>query len=174
MKVSILVEQIYAHPFEDGNGRIGRALSEKILIYHSNSFFPISLSKAIESKKKMYYAQLEQAQKTLDMTQWITYFVDVVLLAFEQTEEWTEFVIKKANFYDTYGSSLNVRQNKVIRRMLDEGPKGFEGGINAKKYISITGCSKATATRDLQSLLAMGVLKHLSGAARGIRYQIVL
>ena len=90
-----------------------------------------------------------------------------------QAEEQIDFILKKARFFDQYKSLLNQRQTKVIKRMLDEGIKGFEGGMNARKYIAIAQTSKATATRDLQDLVEKNVF-FPSGGGRSIRYELNL
>ncbi len=157
------------HPFEDGNGRIGRAIAEKALSQTLGRPVLLSLSKTIEADKKSYYHALEQAQKSNNITLWIHYFVNVVLKAQEQAVSLVNFILKKSKFFDRFKNALNDRQIKVIRRMLDAGPEGFEGGMNARKYISITKTSKATATRDLQHLLEFGALLQ-EGGGRSTRY----
>jgi Fic family protein len=161
------------HPFEDGNGRIGRALSEKAISQGTGQPVIISLSKNIEQNKKKYYNALEQAQHTLDLTQWLNYFIQLVLNAQNESETIIKFSLKKARFFDQFQSVLNKRQLKVIQRMLKEGPEGFEGGMSAKKYMSITKASKATATRDLQSLCKKSIFK-LEGGGRSISYQLII
>lgn len=161
------------HPFEDGNGRIGRALAEKAL--HQGVELPIliSLSQVIEAERNQYYEQLKQAQQTLKVDQWIIYFSGVVLKAQEKVEELIEFSLQKTRLFDTFRAELNERELKALNRMLDEGPDGFEGGMNAKKYMSLTGASKATATRDLQHLRDLGILVP-EGGGRSVRYQVNL
>ena len=159
------------HPFEDGNGRIGRAIAEKALSQTLGRPVLLSLSKTIEADKKSYYSALEQAQKSNEITPWIKYFVSVVLKAQEQAISLVDFILKKSKFFDRFKEFLNERQIKVIRRMLDAGPEGFEGGMNARKYTSITKASKATATRDLQHLLKLGALVQ-EGGGRSTRYQL--
>ena len=88
-------------------------------------------------------------------------------------EKQINFTLKKSTWFDQFENKLNDRQVKVMRRMMQAGPSGFEGGMSAKKYMAITGISKATATRDLQDLLTMGAVKQL-GEGRSIRYNIAL
>lgn len=159
------------HPFEDGNGRIGRAISEKIISQNAGTPIPISLSLSIERDRKEYYRALETAQKSNDITEWIYYFVSMSLHAQEQAEELITFILKKAQFFDTYQDRMNERQQKVIRRMLEQGSEGFEGGMNARKYGGMTKTSKATATRDLQDLLVKGILISFGGG-RSTNYQV--
>lgn len=159
------------HPFEDGNGRIGRALSEKALSQSLGRPVLLSLSKAIEARKKSYYNALEHAQRSNEITPWITWFIAVVTEAQTDAEQHIEFTLKKARFFDYFSGRFNERQLKVVRRMLAEGSEGFEGGMNARKYKSLTGVSKATATRDLQDLVDKGIFIPLGGG-RSTRYEI--
>lgn len=161
------------HPFEDGNGRIGRALAEFTLSQTIESPVILSLSKAIEKGKKEYYEQLKRAQRDLYITEWINYFAQVVLNAQIDAKELIQFTLVKAKFFDQYSQQFNERQLKVINRMFENGLDGFEGGMTAKKYMAITKTSKATATRDLQYLLEIGVFVQ-EGAGRSVRYQLEL
>jgi Fic family protein len=163
------------HPFEDGNGRIGRAIAEKALSQTIGRPVMLSLSRAIEADKNAYYTALETAQRSNEITPWVTYFIRRTLDAQMEAESQIEFTLKKTKFFDRYKGQLNERQVKVVRRMLEEGPKGFEGGMNARKYMGITKTSKATATRDLQQLLETGAFK-LAGKAggRSTGYQVNL
>lgn len=161
------------HPFDDGNGRIGRAIAEKALSQGFGYPVMLSLSQAIEAEKKAYYAALNAASKTNELTAWIHYFVNVVLSAQIEVETQINFILKKSVFFDTFKNVLNERQLKVVRRMIQAGIKGFEGGMSAKKYVAITAASKATATRDLQHLLAIKALRQI-GSGRNIRYELNL
>lgn len=161
------------HPFDDGNGRIGRAIAEKALSQGFGYPVLISLSTAIEAHKKEYYAALGAASKSNEITAWIVYFVNLVLDAQAYTENQIDFIIKKTNFFDNYNKLLNERQLKVLARMLQAGSKGFEGGMSAKKYMAIAKTSKATATRDLQHLVELHALRQI-GSGRSVRYEINL
>lgn len=161
------------HPFEDGNGRIGRAIAEKALSQGFGYPIIISLSQAIESNKKAYYAALKSASRTNEITDWIDYFINLVLNSQIEVEKQINFILKKAIFFDKFKDFLNERQLKTIKRMLQAGIKGFEGGMSARKYMVITGASKATATRDLQYLFAIKVLKQI-GSGRSARYELNL
>lgn len=161
------------HPFEDGNGRIGRAIAEKALSQSINRPVLFSLSKSIESNKNAYYDALKKAQHSNEITEWVNYFVQTVLEAQIDAEQEIEFTLKKTKFFDQFKNGFNDRQVKAVRRMLDEGHKGFEGGMNARKYVSLTGASKATATRDLQDLVEKGVFVPIGGG-RSTRYEIKL
>lgn len=161
------------HPFEDGNGRIGRALAEKALSQGIGRPVLLSLSQAIDADRKGYYAALKQGQGSNEITAWVVYFVNTILLAQKNAAEQVDFTLKKTKFFDRIGGELNERQLKVVRRMLAEGSKGFEGGMSAKKYMVISGTSKPTATRDLQDLVAKQVFIPVGGG-RSTRYQINL
>ena len=161
------------HPFEDGNGRLGRCISEKALSQYVNRPILLSLSRGIETDKRAYYHHLENAQKSNDITEWISYFVKTVLIAQELTNQEVTFTLKKARFFDRFNEQLNERQLCAVQRMFEEGPKGFEGGMNARKYIGITKTSKATATRDLQDLVGKGIFIP-TGGGRSSRYELAL
>lgn len=161
------------HPFEDGNGRIGRALAEFTLSQTLKSSVILSLSKTIEKGKKQYYEQLKSAQRDLDITAWINYFAQVVLDAQIDAKEWIQFTLMKAKFFDRNRERLNERQLKVVNRMFKNGVAGFEGGMTAKKYMAITKTSKATATRDLQYLEEIKIFIR-EGAGRSVRYKLEL
>ncbi len=133
----------------------------------------LSLSRAIEADRNAYYDALQSAQSSNDLTGWISYFIAMVLDAQAEAEEHVEFTLKKAKLFDRFSSELNERQLRVLRRMLEEGPKGFKGGMSAKKYISMTQASKATATRDLQDLARRGIFVAVGGG-RSTRYEIDL
>ncbi len=160
------------HPFEDGNGRIGRALAEYTLSHTLQSPVLLSISKVIEKDKNQYYDALKAAQSTLDITDWILYFGKVILTAQIEAKQWVEFTVKKVKYFDVFKELLNERQQKVINRMFDAGVEGFQGGMTAKKYMAIAKTSKATATRDLQHLNEIGALQVL-GAGRSVRYELV-
>jgi Fic family protein len=161
------------HPFEDGNGRIGRAIAEKALSQGVGRPVMLSLSKAIESNKKKYYLELEKAQYSMEINSWVRYFIETILEAQIDSENQIDFTLKKVKFFDRFRNLLNDRQMTVIRRMLEEGPKGFTGGMNAKKYGSLCKVSKATATRDLQYLLEIDALI-VSGGGRSTTYSVNL
>lgn len=157
------------HPFEDGNGRLGRALAEKSLAQNIGQPSLIALAYTIEQDRKNYYDQLETHQRTLDITAWLLWFAATVLTAQQVTLTRAGFFIAKAKFYDRFRDRLNNRQAKVIERLFREGPDGFKGGLSAENYIAITGASRATTTRDLQALVEMGALTR-TGERRYTRY----
>lgn len=157
------------HPFEDGNGRIGRAIAEKSLSECMGQPTLIALSQTIQSHRNAYYEALEKNNKDTEVTDWLLYFAGTILAAQEYTQGWVDFVIEKTRLYDKVRDGLNERQAKALERLFREGPEGFEGGLSAENYISITGASRATATRDLQGLIEMGALIK-TGALKGTRY----
>jgi Fic family protein len=159
------------HPFEDGNGRIGRAIAEKALFQGFGYPLLISLSQAIEAEKKSYYSALHTASKSNEITNWIQYFVRTILRAQIETDRQIHFILEKAKFFAAFENILNARQLKAVRHMWQAGLKGFEGGMSAQKYMKITGVSKATATRDLQDLHASGALRQI-GKGRNVRYEL--
>jgi Fic family protein len=160
------------HPFEDGNGRIGRAIAEKALAQSFGEPTLIALAIMIEKHKKAYYDHLENNNKTNEITNWLSYFSQTVLDAQEYTQKYIDFLINKTKFYDKFRGKLNDRQEKVLARLFREGPDGFKGGLSAENYISITKTSRSTATRDLQELLIMGALTK-TGETRHTRYYLV-
>lgn len=161
------------HPFEDGNGRIGRAIAEKALSQGLGRPVLLSLSETIESNKKAYYDALMKGQRSNEITDWLHYFVNLVHEAQQRSEELIEFTLRKVKYFDQFDNLLNERQKKAIRRMLEEGPKGFEGGMNARKYKGIAKVSKATATRDLQELVELGAIERIGkSGGRSTRYRV--
>ena len=161
------------HPFEDGNGRIGRAIAEKALSQGFDYPIMFSISKSIEENRSAYYIALQNAQQKLDLTKWIQWFASIIIFAQDDAEKTIQFTVKKVKFFDKYDKDFNERQRKVINRILEEGFNAFKGGMNVKKYISITGTSKATATRDLQELTEMNVFL-MKGAGRATSYQLII
>lgn len=159
------------HPFEDGNGRIGRAIVEKSLAQFIKEPTLIALSQVIQNKKKVYYAALENNNKIMNIAEWIEYFAKTILEAQDYTHRFIVFLIKKAKLYKRIKGQLNFRQDKVIQRIFQEGPEGFEGGLSAQNYISITRTSKATATRDLQDLASKNILL-IKGELKTTRYYL--
>jgi Fic family protein len=159
------------HPFEDGNGRVARALAEKALAQSLGQASLIALSHTINSKRKAYYKVLELTNRTNEITDWLVYFAGTVLEAQSFAQETVDFLIGKTKFFDRFRGRLNERQEKVIARVFREGPGGFKGGLSAENYLSITGTSRATATRDLQELVAMDALRK-TGERKSTRYSI--
>lgn len=161
------------HPFEDGNGRVGRAIAEKALSQSLNQPTLLSLSATIQSNKKAYYRKLEEFNKGIEITGWLEYFAQTILDAQNYSLRLIEFLIAKTKLYDALRGQLNERQDKVMARMFKEGPDDFKGGLSAENYISITGTTRATATRDLADLIEKGALKR-TGKRRYTRYWLDL
>ncbi|HEX4840403.1 MAG TPA: Fic family protein, partial [Rhabdochlamydiaceae bacterium] len=159
------------HPFEDGNGRIGRILVEKVLSQGIERPVLIAVSKVLEKRRKEYYAALERCNHTLEVNHWLEFFADVILQAQAETMQLLNFLIEKAKMLLSLAGKINTRQEKVLLRMFAEGPSGFRGGLSAEKYIAIAKTSRATATRDLQELVHLGALIK-TGELRHTRYQL--
>jgi Fic family protein len=161
------------HPFEDGNGRIGRAIAEKALAQSFGHPTLIALAATILSRRKAYYSALEAANKKNEVTAWLSWFAGIVIEAQRSTTARVEFLIEKTRLLDRLRGKLNPRQEKAVLRMLREGPVGFKGGLSAGNYATIAGASPATATRDLADLVDKGAL-HRVGERRYARYHIAI
>lgn len=159
------------HPFEDGNGRVGRALAEKSLAQNLGQPSLIALAYTIERKRKGYYVALEKNNKELEITDWLVFFGQTIIEAQRNTIKRVDFYVAKSKFYEQIRGKLNERQEKVIARIFREGIDGFKGGLSAENYISIAKTSRATATRDLQGLVALGALTR-TGELRHTRYYL--
>lgn len=159
------------HPFEDGNGRIGRALVVKSLGEGLGNPMLLDLSETLLKGRKKYYDYLEKNNKSLQINQWLEYFADVILAAQKKTQAGAEFVIAKTKFFDQYQVLLNNREVKFVDRIFKAGPDAFVDGISAEKYINITKASRATATRDLQHLVQIGAFRN-TGTGKGTKYHL--
>jgi Fic family protein len=164
---------ISIHPFEDGNGRIGRAIAEKALAQNLKQPSLIALAYTIERRRKDYYAALERDNRENEITDWLAYFAHTVLEAQKNTLARVDFYIAKARFYERMRGKMNERQEKAVGRMFREGIDGFQGGLSARNYIGITRASRATATRDLQDLVEKGAFTR-AGELRHTRYYLNL
>lgn len=160
------------HPFEDGNGRIGRAIAEKALAQSAGQPTLTALSLVLQRQRSRYYRELELASASLEVSGWLDWFADRVIEAQAHTLAWLEFLIAKARLFDRLREKLNLRQEKALLRLMREGPEGFKGGLSAGKYCTITGASPATARRDLAELVALGALLR-TGERRGTRYVLM-
>lgn len=141
------------HPFEDGNGRIGRLLVEKILSLGIGRPSLIAVSKVLEKRRKQYYEALGTCNQTLEIQHFVDFFTSAILDAQKESMGFLYFLIVKSKMLNSLSGKINPRQEKVLLRMFSEGPNGFKGGLNAEKYISITKTTRATATRDLADLV---------------------
>jgi Fic family protein len=159
------------HPFEDGNGRIGRALVEKSLAQSLGQPSLIALAATILSRRTRYYTALEAANKSNEITEWLAWFAGTTIEAQRRTLALIEFLIDKTKLLDRIRGQINERQEKALLRMFKEGPEGFEGGMSAGKYGTITDASPATTTRDLVDLTEKGALVR-EGERRHARYKL--
>jgi len=159
------------HPFEDGNGRIGRLIVEKILSQALKQPSLIAISKVLEEGKKDYYKQLEKCNNSLEIDEWIDYFITKIIEAQKSSLSLLEFLMLKSKILTKLASDLNQRQLKLLLRIFQEGPLGFKGGLSAENYLSITKASRATSTRDLNDLLDKRVLVK-KGELKNTRYFI--
>lgn len=164
---------VCVHPFEDGNGRIARALSEKALAQALGQPSLLALSRQIEKKRKNYYDVLEANNKTLEITDWLTWFAETALEAQAYSIALIDHLIAKTKMLDRLRGQMNPRQEKALIRMFDAGPDGFEGGLSAKNYMTFTDTAPATARRDLVDLVTKGALNR-TGERRGTRYWLSL
>ncbi len=163
---------VTVHPFDDGNGRLCRTLTELLLSradHTSQRYY--SLSSEILLHRKDYYDHLEQAQKgPLDVTPWIVWFLSAMKGALETALSRTEGVVRKIHFWDSHRNlALNERQRKVINMLFD----GFEGKLNSSKWYKINHCSQDTANRDINDLLQKGILRQTEGRGRSTGYELV-
>ncbi len=161
------------HPFDDGNGRMARAVGDMALARAEQSaqrFY--SLSAQIQRERKDYYDLLEQTQKDLmDVTRWLEWFLGCLLRAIEGSENVLAAVLTKARFWQRWvGVPMNERQIKLVNRLLD----GFEGKLTSSKWAAIAKCSADTALRDISDLVASGVLKRSASGGRSTSYELVL
>lgn len=162
------------HPFDDGNGRLARALTDLALAQDDR--LPArysSLSTQIMADRTGYYAILEKTQKeSCDVTAWLVWFLDCYARSIRRSEELLDGVFQRAEFWRRHAQvSLTDRQRKVVNRLLEAGPDGFEGGMTTRKYAAMTGASRATAFRELDQLHERGILIRL-GQGRGVRYEL--
>jgi Fic family protein len=161
------------HPFEDGNGRIGRAISEKALAQSLGHPTLTALAATILMRRKGYYAALEAANKQNEITPWLAWFAGMAIEAQQRTETRVEFLLDKTRLLDRLRGKINDRQEKALLRMLREGPEGFKGGLSAGNYASLTKASPATTTRDLADLVEKGGLVR-AGERRHARYTLAI
>src|ERR1039457_41781 len=130
------------HPFEDGNGRVGRAIAEKSLAQSLGHPTLIALATTILAQRKSYYKALEAANKRNEITDWLAWFAGITIEAQRRTLALTEFLIEKAKLFDRLKGQINDRQQKAFLRMFKEGPDGFKGGLSAGKYSTTLGASR--------------------------------
>jgi Fic family protein len=163
------------HPFDDGNGRLTRTLTDLALAQgEAQAIRFYAMSASILDDRSGYYRILEASQKaTLDITEWLDWFLHTLLRSLRQAIARIDSVLGKTRFWQAHRESeLSVEQVKVLNRLLDGGDRGFEQGISAGQYQAVAKVSKATATRHLAELLDKGCLQRLPGGGRSTRYRI--
>lgn len=159
------------HPFDDGNGRIARAITDMQLASADETrqrFY--SMSAQIQRDRNAYYSILEKTQKgNLDITTWLLWFIECLDKAISSSEENLSGVTQKAKFWEMHqGVALNERQNKMLNKLID----GFEGKLTSSKWAKIAKCSPDTALRDIQDLITKGILEREEGGGRSTSYRI--
>ena len=162
------------HPFEDGNGRVGRAIVDLVLTRDAGEPNRVlRLSEQLLARRGEYYEQLERAQHgALDVTDWVVWFTEQIQAAFDAASSVIDLSLAKAMFWNQHrAKDLSPRQRKAVNVLLDAGPGGFVGGMSTRKYESLTGAARATASRDLVELAGLGLLVQV-GAGRGTRYYL--
>jgi Fic family protein len=176
---------VIIHPFDDGNGRITRAITDLVLSKIENSTISrlYSMSNAINEERKGYYKALEyttgyikKEDNFLDITYWCEWFLQTLYKALIDAKMKLNFIVFKTQFWDKYrDKNFNARQIKVLNFILDIGVENFKGNLSKKKYMSISGSSSSTASRDIGELLEIGCIKQIEGTAgRNIRYTLLL
>lgn len=159
---------VVLHPFDDGNGRIARALTDMLLSQSDNSALRFySMSSQIQKNRKMYYDILEKTQKgSMDITNWLKWFLENLLTAIKSSDELLSEVIKKAEFWQKNSDVIfNERQKKVLNKFMDD----WQGNLTTSKWAKMCNCSQDTATGDINDLISKKILKRI-GEARNIHY----
>lgn len=163
------------HPFQDGNGRIARAIADMALAQDENIDFRLySVSAQIRTEQDDYYDILERTQKgNGDISEWIVWFLDCLTRAVQRSESEIRKVMDKARLWEKLAHlGLNERQRKVVNRLCDAGPGGFEGGMTNRKYRGITKTTRETAKRDIGDLVTKGILIKGPGGGRSTSYDL--
>jgi Fic family protein len=164
------------HPFEDGNGRVGRVIVDLVLARDCGETSRlVRISQRLLEQRDAYYDELQRAQHgDLDITRWVAWFVDQIRVACEQASAVIDESLVKARFWLLHqDKGLSARQRKLLNTLLDAGPSGFEGGMSTKKYENLTGASRATSSRELVDLETMGLLYRV-GEGRSTRYYLAV
>ena len=164
------------HPFEEGNGRVGRAIADLALAQDVGAAVRVfGLSKQLQESRSAYYAALKAAQcGGLDVTPWVLWFVQSFTTGCVRSQEVVRAAMQKASFWQRATAySVNERQRKILTRLLEAGDGGFLGGMTSEKYSKLTGVSKPTATRDLTQLQGWGLLV-VTGIGKATRYAVAV
>ena len=164
------------HPYEDGNGRLARALTDMALAQDEKlkvRFYSVS-SKIMRSRDE-YYKILEDVQRCrLDATEWFLWFIKCVTASIEDSRDVIASVFMRTDFWNQHAQEqLNERQKKIINRILEAGPGNFTGGLTTRKYVSIAKTSRATAFREISDMLDKKILRQLPGKGRSVHYDLV-
>lgn len=167
------------HPFGDGNGRIARAISEHALFQDFDIPPLFSLSTAINENRDDYYQMLAESSRlnpSVDLTHWVKWFAETTRQAQVDAKNKIDFILKKSIFWDHHKETeLNKRQQKIVSKFFEFGENGLiKNGINSERYQTMTGCSSATATRDLRDMVNKGVLETSAAGGRSMRYYLKL
>jgi Fic family protein len=163
---------IIIHPFDDGNGRIARALTDLLLAKSEQSSLRFySLSNQILTEKKTYYSILQKVQHSSgDITEWLEWFLNCLYCSLKSTESTLEKVFDKANFWEYHKETeLNSRQRKMLNKLFD----GFEGKLKSSKWAKIVKCSTDTALRDIKDLISKGILEQETSGGRSTNYELI-
>ena len=182
---------VTVHPFEDGNGRIARALTDMALAQDEKlNVRYYSLSSQIMEERNGYYDILEKCSKSdcaaahtglsdkasysTDVTKWLVWFLECFERAIQRSDKIIGRVLSKADFWQDHAQDLlNDRQKKVLNRMLDAGPGGFEGGLTTRKYVGMNKVSRATAFREISDMIEKKIVRQLPGKGRSVRYDLI-
>jgi Fic family protein len=168
---------VIIHPFEDGNGRIARALTDMALAQDEKlDIRYYSLSSQIMEERDGYYNILERISEAdnTNVTKWLSWFLECFQHAIQRSDKIIGNVLAKADFWQEHAQTeLNERQKKVLNRILDVGQENFIGGLTTRKYVSMTKVSRATAFREIADMLNKEVLCQLSGKGRNVHYDLV-
>ena len=167
------------HPFGDGNGRIARAISEHALFQDFDIPPLFSISTAINENRDDYYQMLAESSRlnpSVDLTHWVKWFAEITRQAQVDAKNKIDLILKKSIFWDHHkDTELNKRQHKLVSKFFDFGEHGLiKNGINSERYQSMTGCSSATATRDLRDMVDKGILETSAAGGRSMRYYLKL
>lgn len=176
---------VIIHPFDDGNGRIGRAVTDLVLskIERSTISRLYSMSSAINNDRIGYYKALEKTtgyvhkeKNHLDITEWCEWFLTTLYSALIDTKKKLGYIVQKTAFWDKYREcNLNPRQTKVLNKILDMGAENFQGDLSKKKYMAIADAASTTASRDISELVDIGCIRQIEGTqGRNVRYELVL
>ena len=162
---------IIIHPFDDGNGRIARAIADMILTRSEDSFERYySMSNQILMEKKQYYEILQKVQHSNgDITEWLNWFLNCLKTALLEAEVLVKKILRKAEFWNKYENTLiNERQRLILNKLFD----GFEGKLKSSKWAKMTKCSADTALRDIKDLISKGILQQEQSGGRSTNYEL--